>query len=448
MNAASPTSGFHDALAARSREVGARIVFAVVVAVLVWGLTATLSIACGWLALACASQLVDWRIAKLCLAGRVSSNAALVSAHLTTWIYLGAAVITWGADTEIGRLIGTLQLTASMIHVGLTTTRSPRLTKALMAPAIILLLSLMIHGVFISGALSTLEGAAMATTFLAFILNFAKGYQSNLALQKALDDARGVAQAEREAAQAANKAKSQFLANMSHELRTPLNAIIGYSEILREDLAEAKDEGGARDAMRINRAGKHLLTLINELLDISKIEAGKLELSLAPVDVAGEVVAAAETVRLQAQANGNRFVLDLAPNLGEAQADATRLRQVVLNLLSNAVKFTKNGEVRLSAWRETTADSASIVLCIADTGIGMSEDQLARLFKPFEQAHAGIAKEFGGTGLGLSISERLMALMGGSISVESTPGAGSTFTVRLPALAEAKEARALQPLPA
>jgi signal transduction histidine kinase len=139
-------------------------------------------------------------------------------------------------------------------------------------------------------------------------------------------------------------------------------------------------------------------------------------------------------VRLQAQANGNRFVMDLAPDLGMAQADSLRLRQVVLNLLSNAVKFTQGGEVRLTARREVGDDSASIVIAVSDTGIGMTEDQIARLFKPFEQAHAGITQEFGGTGLGLAISERLTALMGGSIIVESTLGKGSTFSLRLPAL--------------
>jgi signal transduction histidine kinase len=420
------TDGFREALIVRTQEVGARIFFGFVVAALVCGLTGTLLAGLVWLAAAVLAQLIDTKIAKAHLAGRVRETTALASAHLATWVYLGAAFITWNTATDVGRIVATLQLSASMIHVGLTTTRSPRLTKVLMAPSIIILCGLMIHGVFVSGALSNIEGAALAATFAAFILNFAKGYQSNLNLQKALDAARTEAQA-------ASKAKSQFLANMSHELRTPLNAIIGYSEILKEDLEAANDDGGARDAARITRAGKHLLTLINELLDISKIEAGKLELSLAPVDVAAEIASTAETIRLQAHANGNRFVMDLAPDLGLAQADAMRFRQVMLNLLSNAAKFTRDGEVSLSARRETTADSASIVIAVADTGIGMSEEQMARLFKPFQQAHAGISEEFGGTGLGLSICERLMALMGGSITVESTPGVGSVFTIRLPA---------------
>jgi signal transduction histidine kinase len=431
-----------DAMRARAAEAPSRIFFAVVIAALVWGLYSYLLPALIWLGLAVASQIIDRRVAQAYLAGKISARVAVISAFIATCIYVSVAVLTWFAPSSAGQVVAILQLSGSMIHVGLTVTRCPALIVGLMTPSVALLLGLMCHGVFFSSDLDAVEGAALATAFVGFVTHFAKAYRVNSLLHKALNEAKELAQAQGTAADAANKAKSQFLANMSHELRTPLNAIIGYSEILKEDLQAANDEGGAQDAMRISRSGRHLLTLINELLDISKIEAGKLELSLAPVDVAAELSATTEAIRLQAHANGNRFVLDLGPDLGRAQADALRLRQVVLNLLSNAVKFTKDGEVRLAAHRETTADSASILISISDTGIGMSEEQLARLFKPFEQAHAGIAREFGGTGLGLSISERLMALMGGSISVESTPGVGSCFTLRLPAFAQAAQPQA------
>ena len=444
---------FQHAMRARAAEAASRMVFAVVIAGLVWGLFSSWMVAIAWLACAIVTQVLDQRIAHAFLAGRLRGRTALISAHAATWVYVAVAIITWFAPGDIGRVVAILQLSGSMIHVGLTTTRCPRLTMTLMAPSVVILLGLMGHGVFLSGSLSAVEGGAMATAFVGFVTHFAKAYRVNALLNEALSAAQVQAQTDRAAAEAANKAKSQFLANMSHELRTPLNAIIGYAEILKEDMDEAKNDIGARDAMRISRAGKHLLTLINELLDISKIEAGKLELALSRVNIAAEIGATAETVRLQAQANNNRFTMELATDLGHAQADALRLRQVVLNLLSNAVKFTKDGEVRLIARRETTADSASILISVSDTGIGMCEDQIARLFKPFEQAHAGIALEFGGTGLGLSISEKLMALMGGSITVESTQGEGSTFTVRLPALVEAKPALAQhvtapEPLPA
>ena len=427
---------FREAMRARTAEMVSRLAFGALIALLVWGLYRDWVAVAIWLAIACVTQLLDNRVARAYLAGRVTAQVALASAFITTCAYVSVAVLTWFSPSDVGRVVAILQLTGSMIHVGLTVTRCPALIFGLMTPSAVLLLGLMTHGVFFTGDLDAIEGGALGLAFLGFITHFAKAYRVNSTLHLALSQAEEQAQAQRAAAVAANKAKSQFLANMSHELRTPLNAIIGYSEILKEDLQAANETTGAQDAMRITRAGRHLLTLINELLDISKIEAGKLEISLSPVDVSAEIAGTAETVRLQAQANGNRFVMDLAPDLGFAQADALRLRQVILNLLSNAVKFTHEGEVRLSARREVAADSASIVIAVTDTGIGMTEDQIARLFKPFEQAHAGIAQEFGGTGLGLAISERLTALMGGSIIAESTPGKGSTFTLRLPALAQ------------
>jgi signal transduction histidine kinase len=419
---------------ARTVEMASRLAFGALIALLVCGLYRDWTAALIWFAVATVTQLVDNHVAKAYLAGNATARQALTSAFITTCVYVSVAVLTWFSPTEVGRVVAILQLTGSMIHVGLTVTRCPALIVGLMMPSASLLAALMVNGVFFTGDLDAIEGGALGVAFLGFITHFAKAYRVNSTLHLALTRAEEQAQAQRASAVAANKAKSQFLANMSHELRTPLNAIIGYSEILKEDLQAANDAGGAQDAMRITRAGRHLLTLINELLDISKIEAGKLEVSLAPVDVAAEIAVTAETVRLQAQANGNRFVMDLAPDLGMAQADSLRLRQVVLNLLSNAVKFTQGGEVRLTARREVGDDSASIVIAVSDTGIGMTEDQIARLFKPFEQAHAGITQEFGGTGLGLAISERLTALMGGSIIVESTLGKGSTFSLRLPAL--------------
>ncbi len=232
----------------------------------------------------------------------------------------------------------------------------------------------------------------------------------------------------RREAEAANSAKSQFLASMSHELRTPLNAIIGYSEMLEEDAIEREQPESVADLQKIRAAGKHLLALINDVLDLSKIEAGKLDLYLETFDLRQAVTEVATTVEPLIARNRNRLVVECAPDLGTVHSDLTRVRQVLLNLLSNASKFTEGGTITLAA--ERTA--AHIVFRVSDSGIGMTPEQMTRLFEPFSQAETSTSKKYGGTGLGLAITRRFCELMGGEISVASEPGKGSTFTVRLP----------------
>jgi hypothetical protein len=230
-------------------------------------------------------------------------------------------------------------------------------------------------------------------------------------------------------AEQANSAKSQFLASMSHELRTPLNAIIGYSEMLQEDATDRGDPSSIPDLQKIHSAGKHLLALINDVLDLSKIEAGKMELFLESFDVAPLVDQVATTVRPLVEKNANRLTVQCAEGVGAMHSDATRLRQVLLNLLSNASKFTDHGQITLDVAR----DGSDVVFQVRDTGIGMTPDQLSRLFEAFTQAEASTAAKYGGTGLGLAISRRFCQLMGGDVGVESAAGKGSVFTVRLPA---------------
>ncbi|MEG4109482.1 response regulator [Microcoleus sp. S13_C5] len=261
--------------------------------------------------------------------------------------------------------------------------------------------------------------------------------QAESALQSAL-----------EAAESANRAKSTFLANMSHELRTPLNAIIGYSEMLQEEAEELGDEAFVPDLEKICSAGKHLLSMIDDILDISKIEAGRMDLYLETFDIHTLIESAVATARPLVEKNGNTLEVYCPDNLDTMHADMTKVRQVLLNLLSNAAKFTQNGKIAIGVERikneqlkmKNQEESSQILISnseflsfrVADTGIGMTQEQLERVFQPFTQADASTTREYGGTGLGLAISQRFCQMMGGSIEVSSTLGAGTTFTVLLP----------------
>jgi adenylate cyclase len=235
----------------------------------------------------------------------------------------------------------------------------------------------------------------------------------------------------RDEALAATQAKSKFLASMSHELRTPLNAILGITEMLQED-AKGAGQGELIEPLgRVAGAGKHLLKLINEVLDLSKIEAGRLELHVEEFDIAGVVQDAVTTAQPLALKNHNCIVTRCAKNIGSMRADQFRLRQILLNLMSNACKFTENGQVTVEATR--TDEGNCVIFSVADTGIGMTPQQMTNLFQEFSQADSSTTRKYGGTGLGLAISRRLCHAMGGSITVDSISGIGTTFTVRLPA---------------
>ncbi|RRR77486.1 MAG: response regulator [Candidatus Viridilinea halotolerans] len=240
----------------------------------------------------------------------------------------------------------------------------------------------------------------------------------------------------REAAEAANHAKSSFLANMSHELRTPLNAVIGYAEMLMDDLEQLGATNLVHDVGQIYDSSSHLLGLINDILDLSKIEAGKIDLFLEDVAIGKLIHNVAATVMPLIEQRNNQLEITVAADVGEIRADQTRLRQVLLNLLSNAAKFTAHGTIALSAERRPAAavgDLEWLIIRVRDTGIGITPTQLERLFQPFSQADASTTRRYGGTGLGLAISRHFCRLMGGEITVASVPGQGSTFTVSLPA---------------
>jgi signal transduction histidine kinase len=229
----------------------------------------------------------------------------------------------------------------------------------------------------------------------------------------------------------ASENKSQFLASMSHEMRTPLNAIIGLTEMMVADAARLGTDKAQEPLRRVHGAGIHLLGIINQVLDLSKIEAGKLELCPSSIDLAALIDDVIGTARPLAEQNGNSLTVDIDADLGALTVDPLRLRQILLNLLSNACKFTKQGEVTLRA-RSIADGRGSIEFAVADTGIGMTQEQQGKLFEEFSQADASTARRYGGSGLGLAIARKLARMMGGDVTVTSEPGKGSVFTARLP----------------
>ncbi len=243
----------------------------------------------------------------------------------------------------------------------------------------------------------------------------------------------------KEVAEAANRAKSTFLANMSHELRTPLNAIIGYSELLQEEARELGNADFVSDLGKIRASGRRLLDTIGDILDLSRIEAGKMNLHLETFDLALLIEDVAPIAQLLSMKSNNTFQVDYPDDLGHMHADLTKTRQILLNLLGNAVKFTERGTITLAVAREPPpipplAGGGWMRFCVTDTGIGMTPEQMQNLFQPFTQADASTTRQYGGSGLGLAISHRFCQMMGGEIRVESALDRGSTFTVRLPAV--------------
>ena len=288
------------------------------------------------------------------------------------------------------------------------------------------------------GIVSTVA-ASLYVTMMAFY--YAKILASGVELEgemkrhlaTATELRRATAEADR-----ASAAKAEFLAKMSHELRTPLNAVIGYSQILLEDAEAEDDSEAAVDLEKIHEAGHHLLKLINEVLDLSKIEAGKMELFIETMDAGALIRDAVEACRKLADKNGNTVTLDVDARLGTISCDARKLEQALTQILDNAAKFTEKGSIVVTAARQPAGAGEEIVVAVRDTGIGIAQDVLPSLFEKFSVADDSSSSKYGGTGLGLALSQKLCRLMGGDVTVESELGVGSCFTIRLPTAVRAQ----------
>ena len=236
-------------------------------------------------------------------------------------------------------------------------------------------------------------------------------------------------------AQNATKAKSEFLANMSHELRTPLNAILGYSEMLKDDAEDDGLDAYSEDLTKINSSGEHLLTLVNDILDLSKIEAGKMELHVEEFELEKHIKQIEATAKPLVEKNENNFVIEKPDDIEKLTNDQTKLRQILFNMISNAAKFTKKGTVTLGI----TKYDEKVRFAVTDTGIGMNAEQLGKVFEEFTQAESSTSKDYGGTGLGLPISKKMTEMMGGVMEVESEEGRGTTFSITIPIVIQEEE---------
>jgi signal transduction histidine kinase len=404
-----------------------------------------------WCSIGVALEVGGRWIAVAVSKGRPGARDTFVaSSFAVSLMWTTLAVLLWRSSPHEGHIAGLATCAVIVIYACGFSHYSLRVLAAIVLPPLLAMLSFFadaaVHApssstslmlVIIAVCVAVVTLAASATAHL----NYARMWEAREALAGERDEldkrvqertAEFIAATER--AETANVAKSHFLANMSHELRTPLNAVIGYAEMMEEDLeADGKTELRA-DAQRIRNSGKHLLKLVNEVLDLSKIEANRLELDYEFNDIGRVLRDIADSLQLAAKERNNRLDVKVSPDVAEVWTDGLRVHQCILNLASNACKFTSDGLVSISADVETRGEARWLCVRVRDTGIGISDEHMEKLFKPFAQADASTTRRYGGTGLGLSITRQLARLMGGDVVVESREGAGSMFTLKLPIL--------------
>lgn len=416
----------------RRRSLVSRIILGGILAFFGVLLTGQMALSLAWFAGVVVTQLADHMLAGRLLAAPEASRARFARALVVTGfasvvVWCLVFWLLWAGGGEYGRVVATLACAGSMLHIAVIYHRAPQLFWLMTAPYIGML-SLLVIADIAHGHAALAVGFGLAAAALGFIANFVASYRQLRVMAARAEAALAEAEARREEAERANAAKSEFLATMSHELRTPLNAVIGYSEILEEDLGREGRGSDARDARRIHTAGRHLLSLINAVLDLSKIEAGQMDVHVESLDVSDLVSEVVATLQPAAEVNGNAFVVACPSGL-TAATDAVMLRQCLMNLLSNAHKFTREGEVRLTVAER----DGLLVFEVADSGIGMTPAQMERLFQPFTQADSSVTRRFGGTGLGLAITRRLARMLEGDVTVASAAGQGTTFTLTVAA---------------
>jgi two-component system, sensor histidine kinase len=371
-------------------------------------------------------------------------------------VYTGVAAVLWIGGQEAGRIFAVMVILGALLHATLHLSRSPFLLIASTAPMCVYLFGLPLASALLQTltwptALAVFSAGALYLGHLGVIVVFSNKSYADLEranreileqktavegfaalLEQRVTDRTLELEAAKVEAEAANFAKSQFLANMSHELRTPMNAIIGYTEIIKENADEDQRSVDASDAARVLNAAQRLLKLINEILDLSKIEAGRVELDVTEFALTELLNTVELNTRPGIEANGNSFVISMDRGLNLARNDFLKLSQCLINMLSNAGKFTRNGSVRMECKSEIGPAEEMLLFKVIDTGIGMSQEELAGIFEPFTQADASTTRHFGGTGLGLCITKGLAQSLHGTVEVESAKDVGTTFTLRVP----------------
>ena len=445
----------------RAKQSKTRFAVAAFLAVATW-LIVSPEAATTWFLVAALFQALDaWSFSNLRNKAdlpdglRFRLGLCVLSVALNGFVYTGVSALLWIGGEEAGRVFAIMVILGAMLHATLHLSRSPLLLFASTLPMSVYLFGLPLASAVLDiltwqTASAVIGGSVLYLAHLGIIVvHSTKSYndleQANREIleQKAAVEgfashleervARRTAELElaKREAEAANTAKTQFLAKMSHELRTPLNAIIGYTEIIKEDAEGQVQRVDPRDAERVLKAARWLLGLINDVLDISKIESGRMELDVTEFTLTDLLKTVELNTRPVIEANNNSLEISMDQGLGTAETDFVKLSQCLINLLSNAGKFTRDGSVRLQCGSELGPVGDLLVFKVIDSGIGMSVDEMARIFEPFTQADASTTRHFGGTGLGLSITKGLAQSLFGSVEVESAKGVGTAFTLRV-----------------